>query len=106
MEALRVGEDLGGVQGLAHVVDERLPVAARTRRPGPCRSLAAATRSSLIADRQRAKTASAISVTGTPRSSAVMTGPLAGALLAGGVEDHVDQRLAGLVVLVGQDVAR
>ncbi len=32
--------------------------------------------------------------------------PLAGALLAGGVEDHVHHRLAGLVVLLGQDVSR
>ena len=36
---------------------------------GPC---AAATRSSLMAERQRAKTASPISVSGMPRSSAAM----------------------------------
>ena len=63
---------------------------------GPLSTLAAATRSSFCAERQRAKTASAIRVSGMPRSSAVIDGPLAGALLAGGVEDHVDQRLAGL----------
>ena len=32
-------------------------------------------------------------------------GPLAGALLAGGVEDQVDQRLAGLGILEAEDVA-
>ncbi len=40
-----------------------------------------------------------------PRSRAEIDRPLAGALLAGGVEDQVDQRLAGLRVAVAEDVA-
>ena len=42
---------------------------------------------------------------GTPRSQRRDHGPLAGAFLAGGVEDQVDQRLAGLGVLEAEDVA-
>ena len=40
---------------------------------GPASTLLAATRSSFCAERQRAKTASAIRVRGMPRSSAVLT---------------------------------
>ena len=65
----------------------------KLRLAGPVRIFDAATRSSFIAERQRANTASPISVTGMPRSSALIAGPLAGAFLAGGVQDLVDQRL-------------
>ena len=106
-EALGVGDDLAGVERQLDVVDERLAVAVErwaSGRAGPCD---AATRSSFWAERQRAKTASAISGSGTPRSSArTVTVHLPGALLAGGVEDQVDQRLAGLRVVVAEDVAR
>ena len=82
-----------------------LLVAGELAACGPVSTLEAATRSSFSAERQRAKTASAISVSGMPRSSAEIAGPLAGAFLAGGVEDLVHQRLA-VLVLVGEDVAR
>ena len=72
-EALGVGDDLAGVEGHLDVVDELLAVAGELRLGGPCRTFAAATRSSFWADRQRAKTASAISVSGTPRSVAEPT---------------------------------
>ncbi len=72
---------------------------------GPLRTRDAATRSSFCADRQRAKTASAIKVSGMPRSQAEIDGPLAGPFLAGGVEDQVDHRLLGLGVDVAEDIA-
>ena len=60
---------------------------------GPLRILDAATRSSLMAERQRAKTASAIVGRGHAHVERVDAGPFAGALLAGSVENHVDQGL-------------
>jgi hypothetical protein len=63
----------------------------------------ASTRSSLSAERQRAKTDSPISVTGMAEVERADHGPLAGALLAGGVENLVDERRA-VFVLLGEDV--
>jgi hypothetical protein len=62
----------------------------RSRAAGAANTPAARRRSAFIADTNRAYTASAISVTGVPRSCDVDHRPLAGALLAGGVEDLVD----------------
>ena len=71
-EALGVGDDLARVERLLDVVDGR-PQCPRVRSVGPLSNFAAATRSSFCADRQRAKTASAIRVRGTPRSAAEIT---------------------------------
>ena len=106
LEALGVGADLAGIERLADVLDEAPPCRRRTRASGRSGSWLAATRSSLRADRKRAKTASAISGSRRAHVQRALAGPLAGALLPGRVQDHVDQRLAGLLVLVGQDVAR
>jgi len=53
-------------------------------------------------DSARAKTASAIPVTGTPRSRADFTVQRPVPFLLGLVEDHVDERLAGLDVDLAQ----
>ena len=50
----------------------------------------------LLGGRQRAKTASPIKVSGTPRSQAEITVHLPGAFLPGRVEDQVDHGLLGL----------
>ena len=68
LEALRVGDDLRGVERLADVVDQRLGQPARLR-PGEHAGGVAA----LVAQRaesERAKTASVMPVSGTPSSSA------------------------------------
>ena len=102
-ETLRVGDDLGGQQRLADVLDEGLPVAVELElRPAEdLRSRhalvlhgAQAAGINRFAD-QRDRHAQ------VERADA---GPLAGAFLAGGVEDLVHHVLA-LLVLVSQDVA-
>ena len=105
LEALRVGADLRAVERVADGVMSSF-CRPRSANVGPFRSLLAATRSSFRARRQRAKTASAIVGAGMPMSSALTLGPLAGALLAGGVEDGVDEEAVfGLSrVLLLQDV--
>ena len=91
--ALRVGDDLRGVERAADVLDERLrrspsnlACSARSRTLGGGDALVLergeAAREDRLAD-QRDRHA---------ESSAQMHGPLAGALLAGGIEDLVDQR--------------
>ena len=69
-EALGVGDDLGGVEGVAHGVDLRAfgLLAARGRRARSFRAISA--RRSRWADRARAYTASVMAVSGTPRSRA------------------------------------
>ena len=64
--ALGVGDDLAGVEGHLDVVDELVLVAVIFVTAGPASTLLAATRSSFWAERQRAKTASAIRVSGMP----------------------------------------
>ena len=58
-----------------------------------------------MAERQRAYTASPISVTGMPSSSELMPVHLPVPFLPGGVEDLVDDRSA-VFVFLGEDVAR
>ena len=78
LEALGVGHHLGGVEGPADRLDrsadpgapDPCPGCPDQSRPGPGKTPAARTRSALRAERERAKTASVIAVTGTPRSSA------------------------------------
>ena len=73
---------------------------------GAGQDLLASTRSSFWADRQREKTDSPIRVRGTgTQVEGRGDGPLAGALLAGLVEDQVDHRLAGGLVVEAEDVA-
>ena len=74
VEALRVGDDLRGVQRLPDVLDERLAV-VDGRGPAGVAGQAAARppRCSAWPDSERANTASAMPVTGTPRSSAICT---------------------------------
>ncbi len=72
VEALRIGDDLRGVEGEADVFDEGLAIADLPRLGGPG-SLAAASRCLGCDERARAKTASAMPETGTPRSSEVCT---------------------------------
>ena len=50
----------------------------------------------------RASTARDDAESGTPISHGVADGPLAGALLAGLVEDEIDDRLAGLRILLAR----
>ena len=83
------------------VVDELRRVAGLGARSPDARPVVAL-RWATEPDSARAKTASAMPVTGTPRSSADLHGPAAGALLLGLVEDDVDERLAGLGVVLAQ----
>ena len=102
--ALGVGHDLRRVERLLDLVRER----ARVRhRRAAVRAGAAPWRrraGSASPDRPRAKTASAIPLTGTPRSRRDLDGPPARALLLGLVEDDVDEGAARRRVGVGEDV--
>ena len=76
VEALRVGDDLGGVQRLLDVVDEARSrsSSASSRRVGAGEHAARPPRAcSAWPESDRANTASAMPVTGTPRSSAICT---------------------------------
>ena len=102
VEALRVRDDLRGVQRQAHVLDERVGVRRRRApRRGPG-SPAETARCSGCDESERAKTASAMPETGTPRSSAVCTVQAPVPFGAGLVEDDVDERLAGLGIDLAQ----
>ena len=98
LEALRVGDDLGGVERLAHVVDQRA-VGARVlagRRPAELRRR----RRALVAERGQAAREHRLGDRGQRHAELerVLRGPAPGALLLGLVEDHVDQRPAGALV--------
>jgi len=69
---------------------------------GPLRTLEAATRSSLSADRQRAKTLSPIRVSGMPRSSAEIAVHLPVPFWPAVSRSLVDHRLA-VFILLGED---
>ena len=73
VEALGIGDDLGGVQRLADVVDELRRVGRAWRRGSPEARPVVALRCGTDPESARAKTASAMPVTGTPRSSADFT---------------------------------
>ena len=73
VEALGVGDDLRRVQRLADVVDELRRVRGLGRRGRPDARPVVALRWATEPDSARAKTASAMPVTGTPRSSADLT---------------------------------
>ena len=74
VEALRVGDDLRRVQRLlGRRRRSRRRPRPRRRRAGPGQAARAAARCSAWPDSERANTASAMPVTGTPRSSAVCT---------------------------------
>ena len=93
--ALRVGDDLRGVERVRGCRRRSALLVARELRLRALQHLARRRRARPSAPtgsgrRPPRRSASA----GMPRSSAAMHRPLAGALLAGGVEDHVDQRLA------------
>ena len=104
-EALGVGDDLAGVEGLLDVVDR-----APSGRPmTPCAwafehlrggdALVLLGREAAGEDRLGDQGQRHAQVAGRDDR------PLAGPLLAGGVEDQVDHRLAGLGIVEAEDVA-
>ncbi len=102
--ALRVGNDLGGIERLADGLD---PFAAIARDFG-LRSLELlGRRHPLLLQVRHAPGINRLGDEGDGQAQfgGVDDGPFAGALLAGGVQDLVHQRLA-VGVLVGQDVGR
>ncbi len=106
--ALRVGADLRRVEGVARSRASgrdpgRRTARAHRSRPGRC---PAATRWSFMLDSTRASMAAAIVGIGTPSSSATLRRPLARALLARLVLDHVDERLFRLGILDTADLRR
>ena len=102
-EALRVGDDLGCVEGLLEVVEDLLLVAAE---PGlGAVELLAGTATLAL---QRGQTSSEDSLAnerhGLAHVQRVDRSPLAGTLLACGIEDLLDEGSAVLIVVV-EDVA-
>ena len=73
---------------------------------GPASVVDAFFRSSRSADRPRAKTASVMPVSGNAEPEGVDSGPGAGALLLGLVDDHVDERAARLLVGLREHLGR
>ena len=103
IESLGVGDDLGGVEGGLDVVDEGLAVgggrAEVARRQ-------AARGDALIGGARQGAGEHGLGDTGR-RDAQVecgLHGPATGALLTRGVDDDVDQRLAGLVVDLAEDL--
>jgi hypothetical protein len=96
-EALRVGDDLARVQRQPDVLDQVVAVAPWPGL-GPASVVDAFLRSPRSADSPRANTASVMPGQRHAQPEARRRGPGAGALLLGLVNDHVDQRAAGLLV--------
>ena len=91
-EPLRVGDDLGRVQRVLEVLGERLRAGAGRGRPGEPLGGGYA----LLLQRAQRPGEHRLGDPGQRDAELerVLGGPAAGALLLGGVEDHVDQRLA------------
>ena len=102
-ESLRIGNDLRCVQRLFEVAQKSLLVAGELSCRGR-QHLDASTRSSFMADRHRAKTASLIRVSGMPRSSETTLVHFPVPFLSGGVEYFIDQRLS-VGIFESKDVA-
>ena len=93
----RIGDDLAGQQ-------RRRELGLGRQGGGRWRGRRAARPSPAVAaeEKERAATAASIAVADAPRRSASISGPAAGALLAGAVDDHLDHRLAGFGVDGGE----
>ena len=107
LEPLGVGDDLGGPQGVADVVDELLPVRRLdTRGPGPRARRARPPRTAASPEADRAKTDSAIVDDRHAELEGGLDRPAAGALLLRGVDDDVDEGPAGGGVDVVEHLGR
>ena len=102
-EALGVGDDLGGVKGLLKVGDELLLVTGEVR-GGALELLAGAGTLGLEGRKAAGEDSLADEGYGLAEVKSVDGGPLAGTLLAGRVEDLLEEGSAILVVVV-HDVA-
>ena len=96
--ALRVGDQLGRVQGLLDLVGE---VRVRRGRPGPGQAAGGAAQVG-VAGQGPGEDRLGDAADRDAQVERVLDGPAAGALLLGLVEHDVDERLAGLGVGVGQ----
>ena len=99
-EALGVGDDLGGIQGLLEVIDESLLVTGEFRNSGALEK-AAGTDTLVLEGRQAAREDSlADQSDGHAKVEGVDGGPLAGTLLTSLVEDLLNEGSTIVVVEV------
>ena len=100
VEALGVGDHLGGVQRGAHVLDELVGVVDGGRVAGLVEDLAGGL--ALLGVARDAAGEGGLGDAGDRYAEVqrALHGPATGALLLGGVGDHVDERLAGRVVVL------
>eukprot|EP00053_Salpingoeca_punica_P006791 m.63469 g.63469 ORF g.63469 m.63469 type:complete len:387 (+) comp13851_c0_seq2:114-1274(+) len=104
-KALRIGDDLGGVEGLANVLDKVGDVAVERRGLRALETLASALTLTLERGEAAGEDGLGNQSDGGAHVQRVDRRPLAGALLAGRVLDLLHERLA-IGVLEGKDVAR